>query len=126
MRLRFESEEQHRSMPFKSENAVVKMADRIRRLRDYQPPLTTEYINVLVENMPVGSTQKWLLRRKTLLPRLIEMISKDNLAQAKILHALSRMTLSPDLCEGEPKSMSLPEKLMWMWTCEHFQAKVII
>ncbi|MFO7837375.1 MAG: M20/M25/M40 family metallo-hydrolase [Candidatus Thorarchaeota archaeon] len=103
LRLKFEGEEQHGSMPFKSENAVVKMADAIRRLRDYQPPLTTEYINVLVENMPVGSTQKWLLRRKTLLPRLIEMISKDNLAQAKILHALSRMTLSPDLCEGGTK-----------------------
>lgn len=103
LRLNFKGEEQHGSMPFKSENAVVKMADAVRRLKEYQPPLTTEFLDVLIANMPIGSTQKWLLRRESLLPRLIEMASKDNLAQAKILHALSRMTISPNLCQGGTK-----------------------
>lgn len=108
LRISFKGTEQHGSMPYGSDNAVSTMAEVIRRLCSYNAPVTTEHIAVLLRGMPVSPIKRWLITRRVLLNRLIGMLSKGDMAQAKLLHSISRMTISPNQCQGGTKVNVVP------------------
>ncbi|MHA1248072.1 MAG: M20/M25/M40 family metallo-hydrolase [Candidatus Thorarchaeota archaeon] len=103
VRIGFQGQEQHGSMPFKSDNAIIKLAKAIVRLTEYQTPITTEFIKKFVKDLPLSGFQKWLLKRRFLLPRILDMLSKSDMARARLLDSLCRMTMSPNLCGGGSK-----------------------
>jgi acetylornithine deacetylase/succinyl-diaminopimelate desuccinylase-like protein len=107
-RLRFKGVEQHGSMPYGMDNAIVTMADAICRLVNYQPPRDVSAIRVFLDAMDIGGIQKFMLTHARFLPTALRMTSKSSMGTAKILHALSQMTISPNVCKGGAKVNIVP------------------
>ena len=108
LKLKIKGEEQHGSMPYKSRNALLLMADAAKRISEYQPPRDISIIKRFLEGAGVGGIGKWLTTRQRLFPRMLKIISRRNLAQAKLLNALSQMTMSPNLCQSGTKVNIVP------------------
>ncbi|MHA1958643.1 MAG: M20/M25/M40 family metallo-hydrolase [Candidatus Thorarchaeota archaeon] len=103
LKMHFKGAEQHGSMPYGAKNAVVEMATAVQRLMSYQPPIETSFLQDFVGSLDVTGTQKWMMTKKRLVPMVIRMAAKRSLAQAKIIHSLSQMTISPNVCQGGTK-----------------------
>lgn len=108
MRLRFKGTEQHGSMPYNSDNAILKLSEATNRIASYKVPVRTDAIETLVADMDIGGLQKWMITKKSILPRLLGMISKSDTSRARLLHALSHMTMSPNMCAGGTKVNIVP------------------
>ncbi|MHA2423825.1 MAG: M20/M25/M40 family metallo-hydrolase [Candidatus Thorarchaeota archaeon] len=111
-KLSFKGKEQHGSMPFKSNNAVVKLAEATKRLSEYQPQRDTKFIKPLLENMPLSGIAKKLASNTSTLPKVLDSLSKDNIGLARLLHALTQMTISPNLARGGTKVNVVPGEAM--------------
>lgn len=107
-KLSFKGQEGHGSMPYKADNAVVTMAEAIKRVVEYQTPVTSQYVYAFVKDLPIGGMQKKLVSSDRLLPKAIDMLSKNDIGMAKAFHSLSRMTISPNMCEGGTKINVIP------------------
>ncbi|MHA1746841.1 MAG: M20/M25/M40 family metallo-hydrolase, partial [Promethearchaeota archaeon] len=102
-KIHFKGTPGHGSMPYGSDNAVVKAAQAILRIQDYcdnKIPITTEYIGHLVDGLGMSSIQKFMLITKRLLPMTLKMLKKKDPDTAKVIHGLSRMTMSPNVIKG--------------------------
>ncbi len=102
-RIHFKGTPGHGSMPYGSDNAVVKASQAILRIQDYcdnKIPITTEYIGHLVDGLGMSSIQKFMLTTKRLLPMTLKMLKKKDPDTAKVIHGLSRMTMSPNVIKG--------------------------
>ncbi len=108
IRITARGKEQHGSMPFQSDNAVVNISRVIERLGEYQPEVYTDYVKILVEKMPISRLTKWLLNRRRLLPLVLGHLAKTDSAQAKLLHAISSLTVSPNVIHGGTKTNVVP------------------
>lgn len=102
-RITFKGEEQHGSAPYRSDNAVVKMAEAIKRLAEYQPPRDTQYIKPLLEKLDLSSAVRKLAGNTKTLPVVLNTLSKENMGMARFLHALTQMTISPNIARGGTK-----------------------
>lgn len=107
-KLSFKGQEGHGSMPYKADNAIVTMAEAVKRIVEYQPPVTAKYVSAFMKNLPVGGMQKRLVSSDKLLPKAIDMLSKSDIGMARLFHGLSRMTISPNMCEGGTKINVIP------------------
>ncbi len=98
-RLKLTGRPGHGSMPFRSDNALIKAAAVIQRLADYSPPprfgeLWTER----VQAMPIDEeTKAAMLNPDTLDQLLAEMPNKGS---AAYLHACTHTTFSANLIDG--------------------------
>lgn len=110
-RISFKGTPGHGSMPFNSDNAAHKAAQAIVRLRRYCDsgiPITTEYLNHLAKGMGVGFFQSLMLTNKRLLPFTLKSLGKRDPNMARVIHGLSRMTISPNMVEGGVKINVIP------------------
>ncbi|MBN2229489.1 MAG: M20/M25/M40 family metallo-hydrolase [Candidatus Thorarchaeota archaeon] len=107
-RLRFKGVEQHGSAPFKSDNAVVKMAKAIKKISEYQPPRDTSVLKPFIKGMGMGRITRGLMGNRWFLGLILTLLSKRNKKEAAFLHSLSQMTLSPNVCEGGAKVNTIP------------------
>lgn len=107
-RISFKGTPGHGSMPFGSDNAVLKAAEAAKRLKEYTPPITTEYLGHLVKGMGVNRISQFLMTKKIFLPFILNRLKKDQPLVAKVLHGLSRMTISPNILEGGTKVNMIP------------------
>jgi acetylornithine deacetylase/succinyl-diaminopimelate desuccinylase-like protein len=107
-RLRFKGVEQHGSMPYEMDNAIVKMAEAIRQLTNYQPPRDVSAIRVFIDAMGIGGVQKFMLTHPRFLSTALRIAKKRSMGTAKILHALSQMTISPNVCQAGTKVNIVP------------------
>ncbi|TFG08689.1 M20/M25/M40 family metallo-hydrolase [Candidatus Thorarchaeota archaeon] len=108
LRITAHGREQHGSMPFGSDNAVTKLVRIIERLGKYRPEVCTDYVTLLVEKMPISGLTKWLLSKKKVMPYILNHLAESDPAQAKLLHAISRMTISPNVIHGGTKTNVVP------------------
>jgi len=102
-RIIFRGEEQHGSAPYRSNNAVVKMAEGIKKLSEFQPPRDTQFIKPLLERLDLSSAVKKLAGNTKTLPMVLSNLAKDNMGMARFLHALTQMTISPNIARGGNK-----------------------
>ncbi|MFW9977328.1 MAG: M20/M25/M40 family metallo-hydrolase [Candidatus Thorarchaeota archaeon] len=102
-RVTFKGEEQHGSAPYKSNNAVVKAANAVQRLSEYQPPRSTQFIKPLLEKLDLSPIVKKLASNTRTLPQVLGSLSKENMGMARFLHALTQMTISPNIFKGGSK-----------------------
>lgn len=105
--LRFKGTPGHGSMPFASDNAVLKASEAAMLLTDYcdnKIPVETKYIANLVEGLGMNPITKFLIANKKLLPLALKMLKKSNPQMGKLIHSLSRMTISPNIIEGGIKT----------------------
>ncbi|MHA2248256.1 MAG: M20/M25/M40 family metallo-hydrolase [Candidatus Hodarchaeales archaeon] len=110
-RISFKGTPGHGSLPFDSDNAAYKVAQTIIKLTEYcnsKIPLTTEYLNYLTKGMELGFIQRFMLTNKKLLPLSLNKLKKRDQQMAKVLHGLSRMTLSPNIVQGGTKVNVIP------------------
>lgn len=98
-RLRVSGNPGHGSMPFRSDNALVKAAAVVQRLAEYSPPARFgELWSEQVHAMPVDDeTKAAMLNPDTIDDMLAEM---PNAGSAGFLHACTHTTFSANLIDG--------------------------
>ncbi|QEE17944.1 M20/M25/M40 family metallo-hydrolase [Promethearchaeum syntrophicum] len=102
-KLTFSGTPGHGSMPYGSENAVVKASKAILRIQNYcdnKIPITTEYLGYLADGLAMSKIQKFMVTTKFLLPLTLKLLRKKDPNTAKTIHSLSRMTMSPNIVKG--------------------------
>jgi len=105
--LRFKGTPLHGSMPFASDNAVLKASEAALLLTEYcdkKIPLETEYISNLTKGMGMNIFLRMLLTNKRLIPLALKILKNTNPPIAKLIHSLSRMTISPNIIRGGSKT----------------------
>ncbi|MEQ8439926.1 MAG: M20/M25/M40 family metallo-hydrolase [Ilumatobacter fluminis] len=106
-RLRVSGTPGHGSMPFGADNALVKAAEVVRRLSEYRPnprlgPTWTGFVDSL--SIPAE------LKSAMLDPeRVYDAISTLPVPQARMCHALTHTTISPNVAEGGQKTNVIPD-----------------
>ena len=111
-RLKFRGEEGHGSMPYGVPNAVLKMSQAALRLSNYQPPVETRFVGDLIRGMGLNRWMRFFLRNKHLVRMAIKLSAKQNIGIAKALHALTVMTISPNVAQGGAKTNVIPGQAM--------------
>ena len=107
-RMTFKGVERHGSSPFKSDNAIVKMAEVIQRIRDYQPPRDTSITKPFLKAMGVGGVTLALMNNPRTLGFMLNRLAKRSKSDAAFIHSLSQMTWSPNVCRGGVKTNTVP------------------
>ena len=110
-RITFKGTPGHGSMPFDSDNAAHKAAQGIINIRKYcdsKIPLTTEYLSYLTKGLDLGFSQRLMLTNKRLLSFTLNNLKKRDPQMARVIHGLSRMTLSPNIIHGGTKVNVIP------------------
>ncbi|MFX0173549.1 MAG: M20/M25/M40 family metallo-hydrolase [Candidatus Hodarchaeota archaeon] len=102
-RISFKGTPDYGSMPYGSDNATIKLAEAVKRLSNFNPAITTEYLGHVAHGMRLGKIQRMMLTNKVLLSFSLNKLKKRNLQMAKVMHGLSRMTLSPNIVHGGSK-----------------------
>jgi len=108
-RISFRGKAGHGSMPYGSDNAVVKLSEAVTRLSRYSPPLTTEYLGHIAEGLGLGFVQRLMLTNPWLLPITLSRLRSREPMMAMLIHGLSRMTVSPNIVHGGVKVNVIPE-----------------
>jgi acetylornithine deacetylase/succinyl-diaminopimelate desuccinylase-like protein len=103
-RISFKGTSSHGSMPYKTDNAVVKAGIAAGRLAKYNPPLRTEYLKYMSKGMGLNFLTSIMLGNRFLIPIAMKMAYKQNPVMGRLLHALSRMTISPNIIKGGTKT----------------------
>jgi acetylornithine deacetylase/succinyl-diaminopimelate desuccinylase-like protein len=103
-RLNFRGEEGHGSMPYGTPNAVLKMSQAALRLSRYNPPIETRFIGDLARGLGLNSLMRFFLESRRLVPLAIKLSARQDIGMAKALHALTRMTISPNVAKGGAKT----------------------
>ena len=103
-RISFKGTSSHGSMPYKTNNAVVKAGIATERLARYNPPLRTEYLKYMSKGMGLNLFTRTMLGNRYLVPIALKIAYKQNPVMGRLLHALSRMTISPNIIKGGTKT----------------------
>ncbi|MHA1550781.1 MAG: M20/M25/M40 family metallo-hydrolase [Candidatus Heimdallarchaeaceae archaeon] len=107
LKLKFQGTPGHGSAPYSSDNAVHKVSKAALYLTNYcdnKMPINTTYINHLVKGLGTNFILRLLITNKKLLPIMIKTLNKRDPEIAKVLHSLSRMTISPNIIQGGTKT----------------------
>ncbi|MGA9350834.1 MAG: M20/M25/M40 family metallo-hydrolase [Anaerolineae bacterium] len=103
-RLQFRGEEGHGSMPYGVPNAVLKMSQAALRLSRYNPPVETRFVGDLARGLGLNWLMRLFLENRHLVPSAIKLSARKEIGMAKALHALTRMTISPNVARGGAKT----------------------
>jgi acetylornithine deacetylase/succinyl-diaminopimelate desuccinylase-like protein len=109
-RISFKGKPGHGSMPLASDNAVVKLSEAVTRLSRYNPPLTTEHLGHVADGLGLGFFQRLMITNPMLLSLALGRLKSRQPTMAKLLHGLSRMTISPNIVQGGVKVNVIPER----------------
>jgi len=108
VRLRTRGVPGHGSMPFRSENAAVKMAEVIRRVAAYRPAADLhETWRRFVEAIGLPGAQGMLLSRRWGLE--LALSRAKAIGVARMLHAATHTTFSPNILRSGVKINVIPE-----------------
>jgi acetylornithine deacetylase/succinyl-diaminopimelate desuccinylase-like protein len=109
-RISFKGKPGHGSMPYGSDNAIIKMSEAVTRLSSYLPPITTKYISDLADGLKLGFIQRQMLTNPWLLSFTLNRLKSREPTIAMLLYGLSRMTISPNIVYGGLKVNVVAEK----------------
>jgi acetylornithine deacetylase/succinyl-diaminopimelate desuccinylase-like protein len=97
----------HGSMPYGADNAVIKAAEVVKRLSEYHPTAKLDEMwaaRVMATNMP-DDVKAGLLDPN----RLEATLAMLPVATAKLLHACTHTTISPNVVHGGVKTNVIPD-----------------
>ncbi len=98
-RLRVKGTPGHGSMPFRTDNALVKAAAVVQRLAEYRPPARfTELWSGQVDFMAIDDDLKALLRDENRIDEILAVL--PNAGSAGFLHACTHTTFSANVVDG--------------------------
>lgn len=97
----------HGSLPYKSDNAVVKMAEVVRRIASYRPPAVLHDIWLrFVDGLDLPFEQRALLRTG---PGLELALDGMPVGVARMLYGVTHDTFSPNVVSGGVKVNVIPD-----------------
>lgn len=108
LRLTFKGTPEHGSVPFGSDNAIVKAAEATKKLFEYKPPATTKYLKSIGKGFGQQPIVRLMMTNKLLLPMILKKMLKTNPEMAKSLASLTRMSISPNIIKGGTKTNTIP------------------
>ncbi len=99
----------HGSRPYKADNALIKAAEVVRRIHAYAPAAQIDkQWNDRVDSLQVSEE----LRKRLKDPISIsDGLAEMELGEAKLLHACSHTTLSPNVAHGGTKANVIPDSV---------------
>jgi acetylornithine deacetylase/succinyl-diaminopimelate desuccinylase-like protein len=108
-RLLLRGEPGHGSMPFRSDNALIKAAAVVQRLADYRPPARfTELWTERVDGLPADAETKAAMLDPAKVDEILAAM--ENKGAAAHLHACSHTTFSVNVLDGGPmKTNVIPD-----------------
>ena len=99
----------HASMPFKTDNALVKAAEVVRRLAAYSPqPVLHDTWHAFVDALPIDETVRGLFRDPDAIAGMIE---HAGLATGRMLHACTHTTFAPTIMRAGIKTNVIPDSV---------------
>jgi acetylornithine deacetylase/succinyl-diaminopimelate desuccinylase-like protein len=106
-RLRVKGTPGHGSMPFRADNALIKAAEIVRRLAEYRPSVRLDELwAARVEASDVPADIKAALLDPN---RLDDALASLPPSQAKLFHACTHTTFSPNVLHGGVKTNVIPD-----------------
>lgn len=106
-RLRVKGSPGHGSMPYKTDNAVVKMAEAARRLAAYRPPAVMHDVwRRFLDGMDLGAARRMLLGTG---PGLELALDRMPVGVARMFHGITHTTFSPNIAHGGVKTNIVPD-----------------
>ncbi len=99
-RITIKGKEQHGSMPYLSDNAIVKLCEVIERLVSYKMPRDLTYLRAFIKGIGIGGVTAALMKNNLTFPTVLKIYGSRNPNIASFLHAITQMTWSPNLCKG--------------------------
>ncbi len=97
----------HGSMPYKTDNAVVKMAEVVRRIAAYRAPAALDDMWMrLIDGLGLPLPQRTLLRTGA---GLEVELGQMPVGVARMLHAATHTTFSPNVMQGGVKTNIIPD-----------------
>jgi acetylornithine deacetylase/succinyl-diaminopimelate desuccinylase-like protein len=101
----------HGSLPYKTENAAIKLAQGVVKIKNYPHRIifTDEY-KQMVKKLPTGKIMKSLLLNPLTLKKALEIVYRISPGLARHLHAISRMTVSPNMVQAGTKINIIPDR----------------
>lgn len=98
----------HGSMPYKSDNALVKASEIVRRLAAYQPKTDlTDVFKAFVDGMGFDESMTKILLDPDALDALID--GSEDIGLARMIHASTHTTFSPNVMHGGVKTNVIPD-----------------
>jgi acetylornithine deacetylase/succinyl-diaminopimelate desuccinylase-like protein len=108
-RLRVKGTPGHGSMPYGSDNALVKAAQVVSRLADYRPsPYLDDLWRTFVDTLPLDPEMKAALTDPD---RVEESIAKLSPNLARLAWSATHTTFSPNVCHGGVKTNVIPDTI---------------
>ena len=99
----------HGSMPYRTDNAISKAAEIVRRIEDYDPG---PRIDKLFESRIKGQGFEVELEAKLLDPgRVVEALAEMEPGLARNLHSCCHTSFSPNLISGGTKHNTIPDRV---------------
>src|SRR5438105_4132960 len=106
-RLRVKGTPGHGSMPFKSDNALVKASEIITRVARYKAPLHLQELwRSFVEGIDLGAVERMALTNPTAFDVALERAAD---APQPMFYAATRTTFSPNIAHSRTKVNGLPD-----------------
>jgi acetylornithine deacetylase/succinyl-diaminopimelate desuccinylase-like protein len=98
----------HGSTPYKSDNAAVNAGIVAKKLANYNPPSDTKYLRDFTKGMKLNILLRLLLNNKLTLPLILRILNRSNAGMAKTFHAMTHMTISPNVIQAGNKTNVIP------------------
>ena len=98
----------HGSMPARTDNALVKAAEVVRRLAAYKPPTTLHaQWRDFVEHMEFGPELTGALLDEAAIDKLVE--TSPDVGLARMVHAMTHTTIAPTVLNAGVKANVIPD-----------------
>jgi acetylornithine deacetylase/succinyl-diaminopimelate desuccinylase-like protein len=107
-RIRVQGTPGHGSMPFRTDNALLKAAEVVRRIGEYQAETNVHEVwNKFLDEADIHSEMTAMLREPANIRAFCE--STDDLGIARMIHAATHTTFAPTVIRGGIKTNVIPD-----------------
>jgi len=107
-RIRVHGTPGHGSMPFRTDNALIKAAEVVRRIGEYRPETQIGDVwNGFLDQADLPPEMTAMLRDPASVRAFVE--STDELGMARMVHALTHTTFAPTVMHGGVKTNVIPD-----------------
>jgi acetylornithine deacetylase/succinyl-diaminopimelate desuccinylase-like protein len=111
-RIRVKGTAGHASMPFRTDNALVKAAEVVRRIAEYRPDaVISDTWRGFVEGLELPGPFATALLDPDAIVEFCEGLAETELGTARMLHASAHTTFAPTVVHGGVKTNVIPDEV---------------
>ncbi|MDH5647716.1 MAG: M20/M25/M40 family metallo-hydrolase [Candidatus Heimdallarchaeota archaeon] len=100
----------HGSLPYKVDNALHIAAQIIKNIENNPPkPIITDSYKEMIDGMELSKLTTYFLKSPKILEKILPNLHKSDPTLARLLHGISRMTVTPTVINGGNKLNVIPD-----------------